>query len=678
MNRTFDYEPLSGRNDSIRVLTLLPARLKGSQNVPACLLHQVRLSSSPRYTTISYVWGDLQEQRVVLVNGKVARVTQNLYDALIALRLPSKCRIIWVDALCINQQDDQEKGRQVDLMSIIYRRSSYAIGWLGPADATSNRALEYLDLLGDPAYLCLQFGPAFLSHLWEDFFRLQSPPELRKPFDELQAILADSFFSFEILAQWLLEKFSDLFKPSGRAQLEGIDSILTRPFWSRIWIFQEVSLPDKMVFVCGAKEIPRKRFSAAVQAYRVFYMVLQRAIVADPIFAIQYVSALCCNSAFMRPSLMLSFWKPQSRTHLPLAALLSATSNRVMNPQRDGFRDLISTKPEDKVFALLGLATDRRYFESQNVIADYTRSYQDLYTAVMVALLRQGHVSFLSVCQTYGLRNDIPSWVPDWSLSITDRFQDVENDHITPYPAFDASGASSSPFGIDFIAHRGGLLKMISPGFVYDTIYAKGYFPKRKNTSEVPVSEIGSWPTAWLMECIRLSYLVPGPYKDFEHRLRCITRDSIGGVGVKENPPFGFVKESRFDAAVILLNQSFRKPCRGRLWKEALKFLKSDTAQDIVKLHSQISSLRDLPLESEIVARSLGRLPFVTMKGYVGLSTEHVQRGDTIAILKGAQVPFILRAHGEGTYRLIGEAYIDGIMDGEAVHETTWQPIEIV
>lgn len=679
MNRHFKYKPLSGPSDSIRALTLLPASWKGSRNVPACLLHQVRLSSSPHYTTLSYVWGTLSEQRVVLVNGKIARVTQNLYEALVALRLPSKGRIIWVDALCINQQDDQEKSQQVGLMSMIYQQSSSAIGWLGPAGGSSDRALDFLQDVGDPAVYCLKFGPSFLIHLWEDFFRLRTAPELSKVFNDIQEALGDSYTSIKVFAQRLLDRFIALFKSNGRAQLDIIDSLLIRPFWSRIWIFQEVSLPSQMVFLCGAKAIARSKFCAAVQAYRVFWMILQRAIVADPTFALQYTSGLHCKAAFIRPALMLSCWEPQTRIHLPLAALLSATSNKVMNPNRDGLRDLVSTRPEDKVFALLGLATDRLYFDSQGIVVDYTRSYQDVYTTVMVALLHQGHISFLSMCQTYGLRNDIPSWVPDWSLSITDMFQDVENDHITPYPAFNASEAlPSSAVAIDFLRCKGKPDKMVISGCLYDTVHAKGCFPKRKNTFEVPLNEIDSWPITWLFECIRLSYLVPSAYQDFEHRLRCITRTSIGGVGVKENPPFGHVQESRFDGAVILLDRASRSPCGGRLWKDALQFLRSDTAQDIIKLHSRRTTLRDLPLESEIVAKSLGRIPFVTKKGYMGLSTEHIQKGDTVAILTRAQVPYILRPHDEGTYRLIGEAYIDGIMHGEAVHGTTSQPIQIV
>jgi hypothetical protein len=61
------------------------------------------------------------------------------------------------------------------------------------------------------------------------------------------------------------------------------------------------------------------------------------------------------------------------------------------------------------------------------------------------------------------------------------------------------------------------------------------------------------------------------------------------------------------------------------------------------------------------------RKPFVTAKGHLGLGLDHVGPGDVIAVLIGCQVPFVLRQSADGKYEIVGESYVDGIIDGEAV-----------
>jgi hypothetical protein len=83
-------------------------------------------------------------------------------------------------------------------------------------------------------------------------------------------------------------------------------------------------------------------------------------------------------------------------------------------------------------------------------------------------------------------------------------------------------------------------------------------------------------------------------------------------------------------------------------------------------------------LGSEIIGRSLRRLPCVTNKGHVVLCSEHVNQGDVIALIRGAQVPFILQRQSGGKYQIISEAYVDGIMDGEAMELSKCQAVELV
>jgi hypothetical protein len=72
------------------------------------------------------------------------------------------------------------------------------------------------------------------------------------------------------------------------------------------------------------------------------------------------------------------------------------------------------------------------------------------------------------------------------------------------------------------------------------------------------------------------------------------------------------------------------------------------------------------------------RAPFVTKKGHPGLSSRHVRRGDIVALVHGAEVPFILRSQPNGKHKIVSEAYVDGIMDGEAAKGARWESLAFI
>lgn len=86
----------------------------------------------------------------------------------------------------------------------------------------------------------------------------------------------------------------------------------------------------------------------------------------------------------------------------------------------------------------------------------------------------------------------------------------------------------------------------------------------------------------------------------------------------------------------------------------------------------------DIQLALEILGKSLGRLPFVTQKGHLGLSSDRVMKGDVIVIIAGSQVAFVLRPQDKGQFSVVSEAYVDGIMDGEAVSTSKYSYITLI
>ncbi|EEU41873.1 uncharacterized protein NECHADRAFT_85897 [Fusarium vanettenii 77-13-4] len=106
-----DVASLDVVQEQIRILHLEPG---WGSTLISCTIHRISLTSDPppKYEALSYTWGDPKVTREVIVNGYLVNVTFNLYSALYRLRQPEKIRILWVDALCINQTDVDERGQQ--------------------------------------------------------------------------------------------------------------------------------------------------------------------------------------------------------------------------------------------------------------------------------------------------------------------------------------------------------------------------------------------------------------------------------------------------------------------------------------------------------------------------------------------------------------------------------------
>ncbi|TGO61751.1 hypothetical protein BOTNAR_0124g00020 [Botryotinia narcissicola] len=149
----FSYASLPSLDSStIRLLSLMPSR-----NETAALqgqLHNYFLQDSDKethlYEALSYVWGGIDDPpHSIYINGNSLSITANLHVALLRLRNHTLERVMWVDALCINQQDDQEKGLQIQLMPRIYGQAAQVIVYFGEAADDSDMALESIRVAAD-------------------------------------------------------------------------------------------------------------------------------------------------------------------------------------------------------------------------------------------------------------------------------------------------------------------------------------------------------------------------------------------------------------------------------------------------------------------------------------------------------------------------------------------------
>jgi hypothetical protein len=167
------------------------------------------------FATLSYTWGDPNDTISIYLNGEETKVTKNLAAALRAFRKLNYFHgryKLWIDAICINQHDQQERGAQVARMREIYEGSWTTVTWLGEAAGDSYKAIELLKTLA-------QYEARGESHVLKE--KLQEQPH------------------YLGMGKWM-----------------SLHTFLQRPYWSRLWIIQEVALaPKNMLMFVGEDSI---------------------------------------------------------------------------------------------------------------------------------------------------------------------------------------------------------------------------------------------------------------------------------------------------------------------------------------------------------------------------------------------------------------------------------------
>jgi hypothetical protein len=192
-----EYRPLL--SGEIRLIHVLPGLDSDPMKIE--LLSNISLASAPSYTALSYTWGEPSSTDIILVDGSPLSVTKNLATGLWQLRqrvTDHQKFKLWVDAICINQQDAMEKNTQIPLMRRIYEKAKAVMVWLGPHENESRKAME------------------ILSRVAQRGDRTTITEETLEWFAE------DKNYTL-IMQAWLASAF-----------------LFCRPWFSRMWVIQEV------------------------------------------------------------------------------------------------------------------------------------------------------------------------------------------------------------------------------------------------------------------------------------------------------------------------------------------------------------------------------------------------------------------------------------------------------
>ena len=321
-------------------------------------LQELDIWDSPPYEAVSYCWGTDRDTQHILCGGRPIGITQNLFLALRQFRQPTAARTLWVDAVCIDQENIDERGRQVQVMGEIYRRSRCTLVWLGPADGDTG-----------PAYALLR--------------------KMKEQIGSVDSLVTPSASS------------DDLWLPAGCSfdHVKAFSRLCAREYWSRAWVCQEFALSPRTLLYCGTFVIWRNSFQAA---FRKLYAKLFSARKFG--FEVRYLDWLDVLEPIGAPNRVLTLTS-QLRRDSVIGILDGLLPMRFMR----------ASDPRDYVFAMLGLVDEAA---RSIVVTNYEQSIEVVYKELAWGLLENSSRPFdvfgcIGYCTNH-LQNGLPSWVPDW------------------------------------------------------------------------------------------------------------------------------------------------------------------------------------------------------------------------------------------------------------------------
>jgi hypothetical protein len=366
--------PIHGRlptRDSIRLLYVERRSRELVRNGKKERLLDCRLSTRRlpgpgnfyKYNALSYHWGNLDDPHYIVCNGQFVSVSAALHEALSQYRKSGQEKPLWVDALCINQKNTDERSRQVHLMTDIYELADMVIVWLGSCTRRMEQAFERL---------------ACGRILWE------------KTGIVCETTIVDGE---EIVIPGRGQECAARVVQSRVEQ--GLIQLFSVPWFERCWVFQEILLAERAVLWCGSLEMKWPSFVRHCEELE------------DGSESMNSIIHKLSNDVVLNVEELRQRFRSASRQDRPpLSRILIDTWQRKATDERD------------KIFSVLGL------LEDTVLRADYSLTIRETYmAAARSCILQDQHLGLLcltELSQTASeraidqARVELPSWVPRW------------------------------------------------------------------------------------------------------------------------------------------------------------------------------------------------------------------------------------------------------------------------
>lgn len=672
----------------------------------------IRSTRLPPFFALSYVWGDPARTHEIIIDGKRLGITENLHTMLRELQ-PSSLGVIrlWADAICICQDDLAERSSQVLLMREIYHAAADVKIWLGPSNGDTIRCLRFISSLTEASWV---------SDVDNDTALPLEPTEDNEAQEKLMSAILIATGALGRAAVGVGQSISeiiDIASPAGRDERvklvsdEDTDLSLHRDTIEKLLKWEPPSRYLKRVEHENFREIADLIDLLFIQNCAWFerMWVVQELGVATDATVIAIGGRTVLWSDLLRCVCYLHYTLKAPvkniRKLIGLEKIRQGWNDKKRQPLRDLIRECRyrrATDPKDKIFSLLGLMGDKM---NPYLQPDYSKSVCEVYANTTLYFLSQAE-SLNALCgwQIFGRQEQLPSWVPDYSLNQDDApsplvpidgrdsiYHASGHDHRSKYSA---TSVSMSHISWNKLRAKGlciDLIEILSKAPPVDEPLAQTEL-LWKNT--IVTSEILSKSLSDDLK-LALEYVssVVGRYREYSSLLNAELDASIVSSPVLDHSSnsseftlsFSRVttltdeKSSEPDDIVLssLLHDNYivnayiqtllsgRKSIRERLNTEYINTIMSSHFQ--IKDRKSIKD-KDLVQICEALEAGIGRRRLIiTRKGYIGAVPQETQPGDVICILFGCSVPVVMRKIGDEEYSFIGECYLCGFMDGEAI-----------
>ncbi|KAM0432195.1 hypothetical protein ACHAPT_004730 [Fusarium lateritium] len=660
----FAHTPLQDPN-RIRLL-----HIEVQNSTLKCTVQAHSASEIPPYVCLSYVWADFgpmlnrgrdfretelevpmfshSDSEEIILNDRRFSIGPNLHAALLGLQQHLGGKPIWVDAMCINQTDSNEKTTQVARMREIYSAAEKVFIWLGRKHT-----------LRDTALRILQVWPAFPA----------DPENASIEFHGKRYNTAKAFFDATSTGSELIS-WIDLLM------------IVTESWWSRVWTVQEFILSKDYAFFYDGAEVPVAHLKNAMDWT---YFV-----------AVHCSSKLIPSWVTFQPSIF-DLKQHGARLSFLDVAMLGATR--------------MAGDPRDKAWAFLGI-TDPDSIGQSPLKPDYdNRNMGDFYLDLAQRLLR-GDAGLLVLSlvnhplprESYKFKSKKPignrlldqykakKRFPQQDPNFAPPKEDVFDDTLQPdwsgrgvgYPSWVPKMASAVAMEPIFLREmraqkaRGRALHDPSWRIFHAASKAQREFslsPDGKRLSVEAhlldtVKAVASLPKARVEE--------PGFYQAF--RSWYPKKSRLADISYQHQPsatvPGALCRTLLMN--IWLTSHPAPKGCEAHFANYLARISASASS---VKHDLHLKNKPD-PEEGDIFSAAMDdvgidRVLFITEKGYLGLGPARMQAGDVVGLVAGAHVPFVLR-QGRGGWILVGEGYVEGVMYGEATQGLSFKKVEVV
>ncbi|KAK0738783.1 heterokaryon incompatibility protein-domain-containing protein [Schizothecium vesticola] len=635
--RQTPYDPLT-TPDSVRILRLQ----RDTDRSISGELQAISLDSKdyPPFTALSYTWGAPTKSRSITLDGLSFPVLDSLYPVLEAICRPSggfeAKAWYWIDSICIDQTNSDERGAQVQLMGRLFATAWRTAVWLCPATAETDAAVALMARLSDVRDTA---GP--------------------QP-DKGLALVATGKLSPPPWAAWA--------------------ALLELPWWRRAWTLQEFVMARRLDFHCGAlKRFSLTQFRRAMTTYWGLHHSTVNptlGIVADQEF---WVTAW--NRRRMRQVY------DESPGRMNLIALMAYTGDSAV------------TNPRDRVYSVLGLATeaDQIMVGVPTYRLDVETLYTNL---VREFIKTWSSLDIICFAELFGFpergSGSLPSWVPDWRVQIQiyevpllvsqsarkhiGNFRPARGRSDPPNPVVYAATGDVPP---RFSISRDGR-QLICSGIVLDYIDSVGPVPGQEEDpslgliqSTSPANNLKPADTHWQQ---------PNIDELINSLIRCMTVNRHDRYLCVETPMDKF-RDEFFHLSASTVQTSDRNPSICYDWffrwlqASAGLLIRGMEIHDYISRASKFQTAAEPPIDFEAPAPQNGlasrlfdttaphqmRKRLVTTEGgQLGMGPRWAKKGDVVCVLYGCQVPVVLRRARMGFFEFVGECYVDGMMNGEA------------